>query len=1155
MATSEQTRVEPESPWSSSGDDFVVAVNDDGQHAVWPAVLDPPPGWRRRSASMSQQACLNDIAAAWPDIAPALPDVAPAAGFVQDLFDERAADQPDSVAVDGGAARLTYGELAASVNQLARHLRGTGVGPEVMVGVSMERGVDVIRCLLAILKAGGAYLPLDPATPAARLREMCAEAGPAVVLTAGDVSAALTSLVPFARDPDRISPTAIGLRADNIAYAIYTSGSTGRAKGVTVSHRALASQIVEVTRAFQISPGDRVLQLASLAFDTSIEQMLATLLGGATVMLPPPGTVAPTDLLRYLAERRVTVADLTPAYWHQLLALAMPDDERLRDLRLMITGGEMASAADCQAALLAAPRARLVNAYGLTETTITSTLYDVSQAAVSQAAVSQVAPVPGGRVPVGRALPHAQVLVLDGRLRQVPMGTLGEIYIGGQGVARGYLGQPGRTAERFVPNPFSTAPGARMYRTGDVGRWIDGQNLEVIGRADRQLKVRGFRVEPAEVETALAEHPGIEQAAVVAHELSPGNVQLTAYYVRRAGHMADRLSGDQLTGDRLRDFLAERLPRFMIPAEFVALHQIPRTPGGEIDQRTLANPVVQPRGSPADERYTPTQAGLSHLWSRILAREQVGLDDDFFVLGGNSLLAAEMLAHARVMFGIGPGYVRPLTRCLLHDATLRGFSAATQAARARELSASAQDSDIDVTREAELEHPIRPAGGPPPEWRRPQRVLLTGATGFFGTHLLRELLASTDAEVHCLVRARDTEHALLRITLAARSFDIDGLDLARVVPVSGDLAEPRLGLSTGEFCELAKTCDVIYHAGALVNFIYPYAELRSANVTGTREVIRLASLHRGIPVHYISTTAVLAGFGVMGVREVTEDTPLAYADQLGIGYVETKFVAEELLRNASRAGLPVAIYRPLDIVGDQRRGTWNTATEMCALIRFMTDAGLAPDIDLPLDFVPADACAAAVRYISTRTGATGDTYHLSSPRYALLDDLVNRLRIRGYQIDAMPYDEWVGELVKYAARHPAHPMTPFVPLFVDPCPDTDLTVAEMYLEHVFPSYGRTSLEKALSGSGIAFPPVDEKLLDLAIGRLMTSGYLRAPGQLCRSGYVGQTLPRLGPFRAGTGRGGRPGRVLRRPAPGQRAVRLPAWDRPAPRGRRVPPGHQ
>jgi thioester reductase-like protein len=759
----------------------------------------------------------------------------------------------------------------------------------------------------------------------------------------------------------------------------------------------------------------------------------------------------------------------------------------------MITGGEMADGADCAAALRAAPAARLLNAYGLTETTITSTLYEVT---------SELS----GTVPVGNPLPHVQVLVLDEHLERVPKGHTGEVYIGGCGVARGYLGRPGLTAELFLPNRHSAVTGARMYRTGDIGRWREDGNLEILGRADRQLKVRGFRVEPAEIERALASHPAIGEAAVVAHESDSGHRQLAAYYTRRDGAPAKSTVSDGDNGHHhasdasLRHFLADRVPEFMIPDVFMALDQMPRTGDGKIDRRALPEPMVVTAGREG-ERYTPLQAGVSHLWSRLLGAERIGLGDDFFRLGGNSLLAAEMLAHVRVMFGISPAYVRPLTRCLLRDPTLRGFSEAIQEARTGRLTAEVAggiggtEPRIDFAREAALDHLVRLHDGPPPDWQRPGEILLTGSTGFFGIYLLHELLATTSARVHCLVRAPDASHALRRIAKAAERYGIGGLDpktMDRVVPVAGDLAAPRLGLPPATFRELARDIDVIHHDGAIVNFIYPYEELRAANVTGTRELIRLASLFRGIPIHFVSTTAVLAGFGAMGVRQVTEDTPLAYADRLRVGYIETKFVAEELLRNAGRAGLPVAIYRPLDIVGGYRDGAWNTAAEMCALVRLITDTGLAPDIDLPLDFVPADICAAAIRHISTHAEADGTTYHLASPRHALLGSLVDRLRAHGFKVREAPYGEWVDELLRYAAQHPAHPMTPFVPLFVDPCPESELTVAQMYLEHVFPSYTRTHTEQALDGSGVVFPPVDRELLDLNIERLIASGYLKRP---------------------------------------------------------------
>ena len=1133
---------------------FAVVVNDQGQHALWQAGLELPAGWRRQSAAMPRRACLDAIADAWPDIAPAsvragAPGQPSPAGswpaeptrdgqrphpvppsrqvrFAHELVAGQASRRPGSTAVIAEGTRLTYRELDQSSNRLAHYLRELGAGPETLIGVYLERGVEAIRSLLAIMKAGCGYLPLDPSLPANRLARICEEAHPMAILadppaptrgdaaapTRGDAPAKLpgkfsgagTRLLPvssltadLARQP--VTAPQVSLHPDHLAYAIHTSGSTGRAKAVAVSHGSLACVINEISRAYGMSPRDRVIQLASLAFDTSVEQILVTLASGATLTLPPAGTIAPADLLRYLEHHRVTVIDLTPAYWHQLLAITEPDDERLRSVRLMITGGELADPADCRDALRTAPGARLLNAYGLTEATITSALFDVG--AEPEARPSDTLQ-PAAPVPVGQAIRHARIMVLDETLTPVPAGTVGEVYIGGCGVARGYLGQPALTAERFLPDRGG-APGSIMYRTGDLGRWREDGHLEVTGRADRQLKVRGFRVEPGEIESVLGGHPDIGRAAVVATEQGPGDTRLAAYYTLTSGTSAGGAEHRPPSAASLRRFLRARLPGYMIPAAFVALDRMPLTAAGQPVPDALEPPQVPPASGPDHgepdhgEQRTPMQAGMSYLWSDLLKTEQVSLDDDFFALGGDSLLAAVMLAHTRVMFGISAHDVRPLTRCLLRDPTLRGFAQATQDARAGRLAADGGPAQVDFAREVKLGVPaLRHAGlgRPPPNWRRPLEVLLTGSTGFLGAHLLHELLATTPARVWCLVRAGDAAHALQRITDAAARYELSDLPADRVVPLPGDLASPHLGLSPGEFRELARSTDVIYHAGAVVNFIYPYEELRAANVAGTREVIRLATLGRGIPVHFVSTTAVLAGLGVMGVREVTEDTPLAYPDRLGVGYVETKFVAEELLRNAGRAGLPVAIYRPLDIIGSRRTGAWNTATEMCALIRFITDTGLAPSIDLPLDFVPADTCAAAIRHISSLEGATGHTYHLASPRYALLGSLVERLRDHGFGVSEIPFADWVSELLRYAAQNPSHPMTPFLPLFVNLDQKSGLTLAEMYLEHVFPNYTRSNTEQALKGSGVDFPPIDGLLLDPNIARLIATGYLSAPGQ-------------------------------------------------------------
>jgi amino acid adenylation domain-containing protein/thioester reductase-like protein len=1102
-------------------DTFVVVVNQLGQHSMWPASLPVPAGWRRQSGALPRAGCLAAIEAGWRNIAPAsvtapagdheIGDAGRGESFVHELFTRQAALRPDAVAVAAGRARVTYRELDESSGRLAARLRENGVGPEVIVGVHLERGIDLITAVLGVMKAGGGYLPLDPALPAERLTMMCAQAGPAVVLTAAPASFPCTSarmlpLGELASGPASGALTAAGPdvrpRPDNVCYVIHTSGSTGDPKAVAVSYGSLASVIGPLAAGYQIGKEDRVAQLAAMAFDTSVEQMFVALTSGARLTLAPSGTLAPSELLRGIERRAITVVDLTPAYWHQMLALAKPDDERLRSLRLMITGGELADPADCRAALRAAPWARLLNAYGLTETTITSAIFDVSGWRQAE---------PWSAVPAGRAAGRARIMILDGHLNPVPPGGTGEVYIGGPGVARGYLGRPGLTAERFLPDPAGE-PGSRMYRTGDLGRWFADGTLEVAGRIDRQLKVRGYRVEPGEIETVLAGHPDIDQVSVVASSNHAGDTRLVACYTPTRAAAQTALHHPRAAD--LRRYLLDRLPSYMVPASFVARHPqqdpaarpLKETRAVSRADRTRTGPAQHRRhdGRGKRESLTPTQAGLSALWARLLKLGHVDLDDEFFALGGDSLLAAEMLAHTDALLGIPADSVRSLTRRLLRDPTLRAFAAAVEDARAGRLSADGDQAEVDFGSETRLSLKIRDRGAPAasaeghlarsrrePDWRNPAEVLLTGAAGFLGVHLLSELLAATGARVHCLVRARDESAVLSRLRHAAARYELPVPRGERVLPLPGDLAEPRLGLSDARFRELARNVDTIYHAGAQVNFIYPYQDLRAANVTGTRELIRLAAMYRAIPLHYVSSTAVLAGLGVAGVREVTEETPLAHPELLRMGYVETKYVAEELLRAASGAGLPIAIYRPLDIVGSVRTGAWSTSTEMAAMIRFITDTGLAPDIGLPLDFVPADTCAAAIRHISVTAGAAGHTYHLASPEMAPLSTLVGRLRDKGYRIAEIPFDDWVSELAQQAARDPSHPMAAFLPLFVGRTA-AGLTVAEMYLSHVFPAYSRSNTEHALLGSGIAFPPVSGELLDRNVERLMQTGYLPAP---------------------------------------------------------------
>ena len=999
---------------------------------------------------------------------------------VHEQFADRAASRPDGIAVVYGDQRITYAELAERAGQLANYLRHNGTGSGSVVMVHMERSVDTIVALLAILAAGGTYLPVEPGAPDGRIRAFAEQTGATTVITAAKDAhrfAAFADLVVTASAGSAggfpVTAPDVPVSGSDAAYVIYTSGSTGTPKGVVVDHDALAYVIGELVDWYEITPDDRVLQFGALSFDTSIEQIMVALTGGATLVLPDMAW-APSELPDRLREHGVTVMDLTPAYWRRFLTGYASRRTGL-PVRLSIVGGEAVLAEDCRTALALLPDVRLVNAYGLTETTITSCVVDLT---------ADILPARGA-APVGPPLPGTTVHVLDEDLRPVPRGERGEIYIGGRGVAR-YLSADAHAHERYVPNPFGDG---RLYRTGDLGAWTPEGNLEVVGRIDRQLKIRGFRVEPGEVEATLAAHELVGNVAVTDYEQN-GQRRLAAYYTVPRGAALD--------AGELRDFAAGFLPDYLVPTAFVALPELPLKVNGKVDLVALPAPVTAESEEDGDDESTVVslfERGVARLWCQVLERDRIGPNDNFFALGGNSILAAELLAKVRGTFGVMITQVRPLIRLLLEDASLRSFALAVQAARAGTLPGDDTRRRVDFAAESELDVPINATAADEPSWRDPKHVFLTGATGFLGTYLLRELLSTTDAVVHCLVRADDTDTAMARLQSTAVHYHGDDLAqhriAGRVVAVPGDLAAPGLGLSEEDFDRLARTVDVIHHPGGLVNFIYPYSHMRPANVEGTREIIRMAARHRNIPVHYTSTMAVVAGFGTAGIRHVDEHTPLAHADHLSVGYVESKWVAEALLQGAAERGLPVAIYRAADISGDQVTGAWNTATEMCAMKKFVVDTGTAPVAELPLDYTPVDVFAAAVAHIAVTSLPRGDVYHLTNPGKVNIAELVGRLRARGHKIRDVSWQDWLDELVNLAVEHPEHPMTPFAPLFIDRCATGEMSVAEMYLEDTFPAFSRTNVENALRGSGIVIPPVDSSMLDSYLDYLTDIDFLRA----------------------------------------------------------------
>ncbi|WP_431040584.1 amino acid adenylation domain-containing protein [Streptomyces sp. P1-3] len=564
---------------------------------------------------------------------------------LHEWFEEVAAGSPEAVALECEGRTVSYGELNARANRLARHLRALGVGPDVLVALCLPRSEHIAVSVLAVLKAGAAYVPLDPASPKERLAFQIEDSAPRVLLTDGPVPDGLdVSAIPVVdvradaglwaglAAEDLTVP---GLTPSHVAYVIYTSGSTGTPKGVMVEHRNVTRLFTSTDEWFRFGARDVWTLFHSFAFDFSVWEIWGALLhGGRLVIVPQAMTRSPGDFYRLLCASGVTVLNQTPSAFRQLVA-AQGEDPRPHALRVVVFGGEALDVASLKPWMgRAANRGtELVNMYGITETTVHVTYRPLTEADAERT-VS----------PIGRRIPDLRTYVLDRHGRPAPIGAVGELYIGGAGVARGYLNRPGLTAERFLDDPFCGEAGARMYRTGDLARWLPDGSLEYLGRNDDQVKIRGFRIELGEIEAGLDAHPAVRSCAVLAREDQPGDRQLVAYVV-----LADTPDTADHSAELARH-LRRTLPDYMVPSAFVALERLPLTANGKLDRKALPAPGIDAYARRAYQApSTPTERILATAWAELLDFDEarVGANDNFFALGGHSLLITVLIARLK----------------------------------------------------------------------------------------------------------------------------------------------------------------------------------------------------------------------------------------------------------------------------------------------------------------------------------------------------------------------------------------------------------------------------------------------------------------------------------------------------------------------------
>lgn len=984
---------------------------------------------------------------------------------IHQLVEAQVEQTPNQVALVCDAQELTYNDLNQRANRLAHYLRSLGVGAEALIGICVERSVDMIVALLAVLKAGAGYLPLDISYPIERLQFMVENARVPILLT----QSSLVSHLPVAGrtviclDEQTIDETypvtnlATQCTPDDLGYVIYTSGSTGKPKGVAMTQRALVNLLAwQRQQSTALDLGARTLQFTPISFDVSFQEIFSTLIAGGTlVLISDQARRNPITLLHFLKQAKIQRLFLPFVALNQLAEVAEQESIVPEHLKDVITAGEqLRITPEIVRWFRAMVKCRLHNHYGPSESHVV-TAFTLNESPETWPLLPAI----------GKPIANTQIYLLNEELKAVPLGETGELYIAGDCLAQGYLHRPGITAERFINCGGDTV----LYKTGDLARYLPDGNLEYLGRSDQQIKIRGFRVEPGEIETLLEQHGAVQTAVVLAQEVAPGQARLAAYVVLVDASAANGAT-DNLAA-QLREFVAAQLPDYMVPSAYMVLDKFPLTPSGKIDRRQLPSPVwLRSQTAQYIAPGTPLETDISQLWTELLGVQDIGIHDTFCSLGGHSLMAVQLIYRIKEHFGVELDLAK-----FLGDSTIAALADWIDQIQTQ---GQLETSDDTLATKASLDDTIQVPTLP--ESPIPN-YFLTGATGFLGTYLLHDLLRYTRGDVYCLVRSTSITRGLARLKSSLKRYRLwNENDADRIIPVVGDLSQPRLGMREFIFNRLAKKLDAIYHCGSWVNVLYPYSALEAPNVGGTQEVLRLASQSRVKPVHYISTVDVFAADRnrhIRTIQETGENSLMGPIRSLFSGYAKSKYVAETLIQEAHSRGIPVMTYRPSNIMGDRTNGICSPDSFVTKMIQGCLQVGIAPDIDAALNLVPVDYVSRAIIHLSQTQFPNGQAFNIVNPQSYHWNDLVNWMRDQqGYSLKSVAYETWCSEVINGVSQDQDHPLF-FLTTFFANLPFIQKSLGAFHFEC-------DQLQAALQNSSIGCAEIGNELLQLYFSTLV-----------------------------------------------------------------------
>ena len=906
---------------------------------------------------------------------------------VHQLFEEQVAKTPEQTAVVYEGENLTYADLNAKANRLASYLSAQGVKADDRVAICTKRSFETVIGSLAILKAGAAYVPVDPNYPDERIEYMLEDSNTSLLLTQKNLSEQLGSLHTnlVAIDEESLfvdfeeSNLCVPMTSDNLVYMIYTSGSTGNPKGVMVKHSGFVNLIEWYSNTFDISTQSATTLISSLSFDLTQKNIFATLISGATLVMPKDEGFDPENLLSTISENSCTYLNCAPSAFYALLEASSEGYAELSTLKYVFLGGESINL-DSIAAWLNSSKTTLVNSYGPTECSDVVSYYELENTETLK-----------GEIPIGKPISNTLLYILDEKLELVPKGASGELHIAGVGLARGYLHQAEMTDASFIDNPF--VPGSKMYKTGDLVSYHDDGNIEYLGRIDDQVKIRGFRIELGEIENKLLQIEGIKEAVVLAKENEQGQKILVSYYTSQ--------NDEEVNIALIKDNLKKHLPEFMVPSAYVPVEEMPLTPNAKIDKKALLTLDINVVASsayvaPRDEEETI----LASVFAEVLNVEKVGIYDNFFELGGNSILSVQVSSKSKVA-GL--------------DLKLPDIFQGQSVAGILELSKSESRYElVDLEKEAILDETLQPLPKEPKNTDK--EVFLTGATGFVGRYLLHELLSTSDVKVSCLVRGASVEEGMAKLKKSLSEYQLwDECYVSRIHVVLGDLVAEKLGIDEEVYEALCQNVDRIYHSAVYMNNMASYDFLAEVNVDGIEKILRLACTGKQKPLEYISTVNIFHTLEI-----VNEDTPIEGQKHLkSDGYGATKFLAEKLILMAQERGFDISLYRLGLVVGDEKIGRSDRSQWFYKLLNACVELKAAPDFkEWVLPLTPVDFVSKAVVTLAT-SKEENRVYHLAAPFNVRFMDLITMYNAANPEkIEIVSEDEFINRVNAYAERLP-----------------------------------------------------------------------------------------------------------------------------------------